>query len=307
MCYCFEQGDSVADNLRRIVHEQIDEARASLAATDAPDAAIHDVRKRLKKLRALVRLVRDEVGKDVYKRENACFRDAGRHLSGVRDAYVLVETMEQLLDHAADPDAFGPIHDWLTRRYETLAAKHHDQDAETRAAVDDALTAARERVATWPVETPGFDALRPGLHRVYQRGYERKADAEAQPSAERLHEWRKRVKYLWYHLRLLTPIAPEQITPLVDDLDQLQEVLGNDHDLAVLRRTLLDADDLPGDVAAYEALLLLINERRAALQADAWVHGEQIYAAPPDAFIERIEGYWTHWEASPSSASMVEA
>ncbi|NBC18969.1 MAG: CHAD domain-containing protein [Bacteroidetes bacterium] len=309
MSYCFERESTVAENVRRIAHEQIDEARTRLTATDDPDVAVHDVRKCLKKLRALVRLVRDEVGEDVYKRENACFRDAGRQLSGVRDAYVLVETMEHLLPHAAAPEAVAPIHDWLTEQYETLAAEHHDEDAQARATVDEALIAARERVDDWPIDTAGFEALRPGLHRVYRRGYARKADAEAHPSAERLHEWRKRVKYLWYHLRLLTPIAPDVLSPLVNDLDQLQEALGNDHDLAVLRKTLLDADNLPGHVAAYEALLLLINERRAALQNEARALGERIYAAPPDPFIERVEGYWTDWEASPESAapSMVEA
>jgi CHAD domain-containing protein len=227
----------------------------------------------------------------------------------VRDAYVLVEAVEHLLDDAADPATLTPIHRWLTRRYETVAAEHHDEDAEARAAVDEVLGEARQRVEDWPIDTSGFDALRPGLHRVYRRGYQRMADAEAHPSSEQLHEWRKRVKYLWYHLRLLTPIAPGVLTPPINDLDHLQEVLGNDHDLAVLRQTLLGADDLSGTVAAYEALLLLINERRAALQDDAWTLGERIYAAPPDAFIERIEGYWTDWETSPSfaSSSMVEA
>jgi CHAD domain-containing protein len=307
--YCFEHGTSVAANVRHIAVEQIDAARASLRVTGDPDAAVHDVRKRLKKLRALVRLVRDDLGKTIYKRENACFRDAGRQLSGVRDAYVLVETMEHLFPHAADPDTFAAVHDWLRQRYDALAAEHHDEEADARAAVDEALAAARERAATWPSTTSGFEAVRPGLLRVYRRGYDRMREAKEQPTTEQLHEWRKRVKYLWYHLRLLAPIAPEVLPPLVDALDQLQEALGDDHDLAVLRKTLLDADELAGDVAAYEALLLLINERRAALQEEAWRLGEQIYAAPPEDFIDRIASYWTTWASSPTSASssMVEA
>lgn len=34
------------------------------------------------------------------------------------------------------------------------------------------------------------------------------AQAQAKPSVENLHEWRKRVKDLWYQVRLLTPLWP---------------------------------------------------------------------------------------------------
>ena len=301
MSYCFDIDEPVAAGIRRMAHEQIDEAHACLTAPDDHDLAIHEARKRLKKLRALVRLVRDEIGPDVYMRENVCFRDAGRRLSGVRDAYVLVATMDRLGPSLAirhpGADVTG-VRDWLTQRYERIARDHLAEDTDAMASVADTLATARARVETWPVTTCGFAAIREGLHRVYRRGFERMHHAQEQPSTERLHEWRKRVKYLWYHMRILAPLAPDLSETLIDPLGRLGECLGDDHDFAVLRQTLLRTPELPIDLPSYEALLLHLNERRAELQEEAWTLGAQIYREPPDAFVQRIEDYWTAWQAS---------
>lgn len=61
------------------------------------DDVAHDVRKRCKTVRALLRLIRDEVGKDVYRRENRALRDAARALSPVRDAAVLIQVHDDVV------------------------------------------------------------------------------------------------------------------------------------------------------------------------------------------------------------------
>jgi CHAD domain-containing protein len=60
---------------------------------------VHDTRKSLKRLRAVVRLGRDALGEGTYKRENRAFRDTGRRPAWVRDASVLIETLDEL-EHA---------------------------------------------------------------------------------------------------------------------------------------------------------------------------------------------------------------
>lgn len=75
MSYQLESTEKLSTGLKRIVREQIDDAIHQL--TDLPDGqaeAVHDVRKRFKKIRAVLRLVRDEIGSDVYKRENVFYR-----------------------------------------------------------------------------------------------------------------------------------------------------------------------------------------------------------------------------------------
>ncbi len=74
------------------------------AATKAPaggpstQEAIHETRKALKRLRALVRLLREELGEQQFKREHAILRDAARRLAGARDAEVMVGTLDALLE-----------------------------------------------------------------------------------------------------------------------------------------------------------------------------------------------------------------
>src|SRR3954453_7178467 len=96
MSYRFVKRETVPDGLRRIARERIENALAELRGeTDSsPEEAIHEARKDMKKLRAVLRLARDELGDDVYRRENACFRDAARKLSGVRDADVMLATFK---------------------------------------------------------------------------------------------------------------------------------------------------------------------------------------------------------------------
>ena len=82
--------------------EQLGKALEHLACQDGKrDKHIHEARKATKRLRALVRLVRRELGDEVYALENQCYRDAGRRLSELRDATVLVETLDRLVESLA--------------------------------------------------------------------------------------------------------------------------------------------------------------------------------------------------------------
>ena len=55
------------------------------AETD-PAEAIHEARKDVKKIRSALRLVRDAIGEDAWRRENDHYRDVGQDADGFRDA-----------------------------------------------------------------------------------------------------------------------------------------------------------------------------------------------------------------------------
>ena len=96
------------------------------------------------------------------------------------------------------------------------------------------LREARGRVDDWPLDHDSFEALRDGLERTYRRGRRDFRAARADPSVEALHEWRKRVKELWYHHTLLRPIWPPVMQAVGDEAHELADRLGDDHDLAML-------------------------------------------------------------------------
>ncbi len=294
MAYRLEADETPAQGIKRIALEQIDKALGVLADPSDRDEAVHDARKRFKQVRALVRLVRDEVGQDVYRTENVCFRDAGRLLSEVRASQVLVGTLDALTERYAaylsDP-AIASIREKLADRHEEIAYRVLEEE-EAIAAVVDMVQGARKRVETWPIRSTDFDAFHGGLKRVYQRGRKGMAGAYADPSIETFHEWRKRVKYLWYHVRILHPIWPDLLSPLANALDDLSDLLGQEHDLAELKLAIQVLPDVDYSTERVQFLFSIIWQQRNELQARAQPLGERIYQEKPSAFVARIGDYW---------------
>jgi CHAD domain-containing protein len=278
-------GEGVADGLRRIARAQIDGAVEGLRDRDGTDVgeAVHDARKSFKRLRALVRLARDELGTETYRRENTAFRDAGRGLAGARDAKVLVETLDGVTEAFADElpdDAFAP----LRARLVTEAKAAHDRledDEDALREVLDALASARARVETWPLDSQaGYDMLGPGFARIYRRGRRARKAAARDTNAETLHELRKRVKDLWHAAQIARPVAPKTMRKLARRASKLSDVIGDDHDLAVLRETAAArADALSAE--ERELLQTLIDRRRRRLQEEALARACRLYAAKP--------------------------
>ena len=96
MAFCLAPNESVESGIKRIVCEQIAKAISEATNTHMDrHEAVHQVRKRCKKIRATLRLVRPQLP-DVYRLENARFRDAARHFSSIRDATVMVDSLDTL-------------------------------------------------------------------------------------------------------------------------------------------------------------------------------------------------------------------
>src|SRR5205814_6211686 len=96
--------ESGAKGVRRILKKQTGKAVKALEEGGRPlsDEAVHTARKQMKKVRASLRLLREALGSRTYGRENACVRDAARPLTEVRDAGVLVDTLDKLADRFRD-------------------------------------------------------------------------------------------------------------------------------------------------------------------------------------------------------------
>jgi CHAD domain-containing protein len=294
MSYRLQETEPLPFGVKRIAFEQIDESLDYLRMpTDDVDFAVHECRKCLKKLRGLLRLVRDEIGEGSYQRENTSFRDAGRLLSQLRDSRVMIQIWESVATADAIPvgeETYRVIEAELEHAYDkTRRETLQEQQALQEAA--QMITEARSRVDEWPVEHDDFSAVAGGLRKVYKRGRNRLRDADEEPVAENFHEWRKRVKYLWYGIRILRPIWPEPMTTLATEIHDLSDYLGDEHDLAEFQALVKDGLPEIDDVARYELLAHLQNER-APMQDQAFALGRRIYADTPDAFTARIGAYW---------------
>ncbi len=299
--YSFLAEESVAEATTRIAGEQLDVAIAQLTETleTDPEKAIHTARKAIKRERSLVRLIRGALPREERRHENAALRDAAQILSGARDAAALVATVDALSERFAGqlPErAFTAIRDALqTDRDGQEAAQALTAQADGVAAE---LTAIRERTGDWEITTDGWRALQDGLVRSYARGREAFASGRRGGSVEALHEWRKRAKDLWYHSRLLAEVCGPAIAGQAKDAHALADLLGDEHDLAVLDQTLANGLPAPVDV---DGVRELIAHRRAELRAEALRIGGRVYAEKPNAFRRRMRRIWQASRSTPTA------
>ncbi|HSM66974.1 MAG TPA: CHAD domain-containing protein [Ilumatobacteraceae bacterium] len=299
MSYTLVTGEPVSEAVRRVAGEQLDDAIDDLsdAISDDPTEAIHDARKRCKKVRGLVRAVRPALGDDVYRVANDTARDAARELSDLRDATALTETFRIVveasdLDLSGDDDtavAARTVDHLLTERHLAAAselAADHPRVERAR----DLLLATRAESGGWDLDDQGWDALAGGIEKTYERGRSAFRTSAEAPTADNFHEWRKRVKYSWYHLRLVGDVAPTVLDPLADGFHDLADALGDAHDMVVLSETLGSLGDDVCDLAPVERLL---GGYRSVLEQRSLALGARLFAEPKSAFVERLGRYWS--------------
>jgi CHAD domain-containing protein len=300
MPYRYKHGESVEHGTQRIAREQLRRAIDELNDPELdPAEAVHQARKRLKKLRGLLRLVRPVLGRAAYKRYNKQFRDLGRALAGARDAEVMLQTLadlrEGLLAQGEEVDLSG-LQRELEARKERITSSDIGKGLETRRTeVGAELQDTRDEVVSWGLAEKEFEALGPGLQEYYRRGRKALANARSKPGDTHFHEWRKRVKDHWYHSRLLRDTWTELMKTYATEMKRLSDLLGDDHDLAVFRQTLEEMGDEILPSASRKPLYRHIKQREESLRDEAVRLGLRVYAEKPKRFRKRIGACWQVW------------
>ncbi len=312
MSFELKPDESIRKGIRRIVRKQIDPVLEMLRAgrEQSRDEAVHEARKAFKKVRAVLRLVRPEIGARTYRRENFCFRDSGRPLTEVRDARILIETLdkltEQFQEHLAGR-SFGNLRQALQANLRDVKKRVlEDQDA--FAVVAEIVRQARERIKDWTNVPNRWRSVGAGLEDVCRRACSAFEEAAADPTIENLHEWRKQAKYLRYQLEILRPLWPERLKELAKEADRMSDLLGDDHDLAVLRQMVAsDPERFHVSLAPSgdgEVLLALIDRSRADLEQEALLLGRRFFQDRPKDLVRRLKGYWKSSRAMTRSEQL---
>ena len=303
MSFEFQPNESVEQGVKRVVTEQLSGALADLNGVEArqADTAVHSVRKRFKKVRALLRLVRGALGEGVFVVENSTFRDTGAALSEVRDATVLVQTLDALKEQA-DPAAYAVARKRLLSRRRAVKRRVIQGGNGLQSAADQ-IAQVGPRVASWPLEGAGWDAIESGIQSIYRKARDAYRHTQTTCHPELFHEWRKRTKDLWHQMELLEPLWPEALHSLADEFHALADTLGLEHDLSVLK-TVLEAEAMSrGEPPS--ALLAVLEERRTILAAEAHERGARLFAEKSKDFVRRLRHYWQAWQGGEEGRSQL--
>jgi CHAD domain-containing protein len=289
MPYRFKIDEPVNKGFQRIAREQLEAALSELAAPQIAATGVHECRKALKRMRALVLLAAGSLKKGEARRRTKALGKVARLLATKRDQAVRLATLGKLMSDSGPDGALvlAPLKAHLTR---TLGDGAPHLDAGSAGRAHELLLREARKFSRLRLRRRGFAALESGLEKSYRRARKALTDAYCEPSDESFHSLRKAVQWHWRQMSLLARAWPEEFAVRVDAARELSQILGDDHDLAMLIEATLAADDITAE--HKEAIAGLCLGRQAALRAAAEHRAQRLLAEKPKAFIGRIGGYW---------------
>jgi len=284
--------DNVEAGFRRIAIAEIDAAIAIIDTRGTPPAdKVHQVRRQMKALRALLRLVRPGFGH--FRKENRVFRDMARRLAGSRDAKVMLDTFDTInrrADAHALPRSFRVIRDRLS-----AACDSHGDAAPLLARTRADLVAAKARAQHWSLKREGWAALADGLRQTYRHARRAMRATLSTGDSHASHEWRKGVKYYGIQARLLALMKPGELKHDIRAASRLGDLLGQRHDIDMFLDAMALAPARFGDIVAVTQIAGLARLRLARLDRQTARLGEKLFDRKPGLLIERWGEYWEDW------------
>lgn len=284
-------------DVRHIARQSLADAIGWLESRPLSDRAVHAVRKDLKRVRAMLRLMRPALRSEDYHHDNALLRDVARSLSAARDSKVLLDTLRDLPRASAATVPERNLRSHLEREHAHSRGRLRADGACVRQACK-SLRSVRRRLTQKPASHYDRAVLSKGLQRVYGRTRAALKRAQARRTVANLHELRKQTKYLWHQLEALRAARPSVNRALIAATHRLSDLLGDEHNLAVLHSRVLGAS-LP--VKSRQALLARIAKRREHLVSDALALAQRTYQDRPAALVTRVLGRDT---ARPGAAAL---
>jgi len=259
--FILKNKESADEDLIRIMNDQIDIALSHLEkeSDNDFDESVHEVRKCIKRIRAVLRLVRDDIGKQKYRKENFFFRDINRNMSELRSINVNIETLVKL--NSDESAGYKALIDHFIELKEKIIYKLCLEDDRLGNVVK-MLKKGKKRTDQILIKNKDFEILFLGLIRVFNQCLRSMILAKKEPSNANLHEWRKKVKYLYYQFQVLEPVLPEELVIYTPKLDDLADYLGEDHDLAELEDSLRGNPYIPAESNKSESIYNIIDKTR---------------------------------------------
>ena len=292
MGYRLDPQQPVAHDVPRIADRQLELSIEALTGINhaESDTAVHAARRRIKKVRALIRLMRPVLGRR-GRAANRRLRAANRLLAPIADGQASLATLTQVAErygHGLPPDVTALVRASLLRR-QSLA----DEEAALNDVLHTAaalLRAERDGVKDWVLSETGFDAVAPGVKRTARAARRAMVKAMASSRSERYHTWRQRVKDQWLQVRLLQERCGNGLALDERRLEELDGCLGDCHNCAVLCDVLASDATLNGDDAAH--LLSLVRRYERELPRRACRLGTTVHHETPKRFVSRVRRLW---------------
>ncbi|HHZ07898.1 MAG TPA: CHAD domain-containing protein [Rhizobiales bacterium] len=295
MNYRIRPDHPFAAEVRRVGTELVDGILSDLdLARRKPEEGFHRCRRRIKRLRALIRLVR-AADRGYWETEDARWRDLSRSIAGAREAAALVETLDRIVaafpGETKDP-AFAELRAALVARHDRIAGETSGIDSVIGAAVWTA-EGGRAALATASLpDDPGkaADLLAEGAGRVVRRAAKALRRARRSGKTEDFHELRKCVKAHAMHVELLRDYWPRPVKARLKALDALGESLGELNDALVMRLLASSDHSVFGSDDTRRLLVRLLKRTEKTLRQRCLDEAEAVFDLVPRRIGRKVAG-----------------
>lgn len=253
------------------------------------DTLVHELLKCINKMRAVLRFSEPGMVAAAFNSRDRVLRDFALEVSGTRDSAVLVNTFDCLADHYRpflNTEELLPVRQALQNRHVQSMAAFQEQHNVKQ--LESAFISLEMKIDTKARVKVTNDMIRSAVQGIYERGCKLHHLLDEDPNTENSHSLHRQAKYLWYQLRMLEERLPESMQVVVEELDELGELLGDDNDMSVLIDTLRKKPGLCCNRVQAELLCSLAETRRISLLSAALRLSARIYASEPDHFIESL-------------------
>ena len=140
-----------------------------------------------------------------------------------------------------------------------------------------------------------WQVIEPGLVAVYRRGRKRMNNAFAAGGDEAFHQWRIFVKHLYYELQFLQSVSPKRLGKMIERLKKLQDLIGADYDVAMLKSSLQKTPDrFDGAETVVRVIDCLATKSRKLRRASEPL-GTAIFFKKPCRFARKLSRRWNDW------------
>ena len=310
MSFRLENNETLSFGLKRIVLELIDNSIFHFAKGNGSfNEDVHETRKNFKKIRTVLRLIKTSIGNQNFKLENSFYAGSGRVLSDLRDSTVLISTFDKLLKKSElemSSFDFSIFRNFLIEKHKNISASK-SKKSEVINSLSTDLLLARSRVFDLEITGDSFKLIKNNLRRIYEQGQQCMYAVFSEPIKANVHEWRKRVKDLWYSMRILSNIWPEIMSPLVILLGRLSDLLGDTNDLFLLKERIIANQSKFKDDQHTKELITFIDRRIIDLLREARSIARKVYSEDSKYFVGRMQNYFQIWrsEYNPLKYSLI--
>jgi CHAD domain-containing protein len=283
--------------IHRILDKLHDEGAKHIMARSRQHISVHELRKNIKKIRAILRLIRHEIGNEKYHKLNIQYRNLAAEIAILRDDTSQVELLdsmkERVQNHSISRTIAKAMNQVKRKRKNNFASFYKEKRHKK---VYDHILFCKEEVHKLEISgNPDLFILK-SLKRIHSRARSAMEVSGFMKSDETYHYWRKQVKYLMYQMTILGIAWPAYFKAYTYELNKLSNLLGKLHDLNLFNEHIHDEKLIVLKPAQKRVMLKYIYRKRADLKKKIAKTGVKLFSESSEAFCMRLYDFWISYQ-----------